>query len=185
MIALFVLLILPQQLSAHCDSYDGPLIKDALKALETNNVNMVLKWVDQQHEDEISGIFKKTVALRNTDKEIYSIVEKHFLETLVRLHRESEGAIFTGLKPSGSASQIIVMADNANAAGNIDDLSRKLSIHMENELKEKFNKLTEAAKTKDNSVSEGREYVKAYVEYTHYLEALHDSIIGNSHHEDH
>ena len=29
--------------SAHCDSYDGPVIKDAVKALETNNVNLVLK----------------------------------------------------------------------------------------------------------------------------------------------
>ena len=25
---------------AHCDSYDGPVIKDARKALETNNVNL-------------------------------------------------------------------------------------------------------------------------------------------------
>ena len=25
---------------AHCDSYDGPVIKDAVKALETNNVNL-------------------------------------------------------------------------------------------------------------------------------------------------
>ena len=31
--------------SAHCDSYDGPVIKDASKALETNNVNLVLKWI--------------------------------------------------------------------------------------------------------------------------------------------
>ncbi len=31
--------------SAHCDSYDGPVIKDAIKALETNNVNLVLKWI--------------------------------------------------------------------------------------------------------------------------------------------
>lgn len=31
--------------SAHCDSYGGPTIKNAIKALETNNVNLVLKWI--------------------------------------------------------------------------------------------------------------------------------------------
>lgn len=28
---------------AHCDSYDGPVITDARQALETNNVELVLK----------------------------------------------------------------------------------------------------------------------------------------------
>lgn len=182
---ILVLLILPKQLSAHCDSYDGPLIKDAIEALEKNDVNIVLKWVDGQHENEIADLFKKTVELRGYDIKIYSIVEKHFLETVVRLHREGEGASFTGLKPAGSASKIIVMADNAISQGDINDLSGKLVTHMEKELKEKFNNLIKASKTKDNSVSEGREYVKAYVEYTHYLEALHDFINGSSHHEEH
>ena len=30
--------------SAHCDSYDGPTIKDAVKALETNNVKLVISF---------------------------------------------------------------------------------------------------------------------------------------------
>ena len=31
--------------SAHCDGMDGPVVKAAQKALETNNVNLVLIWV--------------------------------------------------------------------------------------------------------------------------------------------
>jgi hypothetical protein len=42
-------------LYAHCDSYDGPVIKDALKALETNNVSLVLKWIDQKDETVDKG----------------------------------------------------------------------------------------------------------------------------------
>jgi hypothetical protein len=89
-------------LYAHCDSYDGPVIKDAVKALETNNVNLVLKWIDQNDEQEIVDLFNKTYALKSGDQETYAIVEKHFLEALVRLHRASEGEPYTGLKPAGS-----------------------------------------------------------------------------------
>jgi hypothetical protein len=46
--------------SAHCDSYDGPVIKDATKALETNNVNLVLKWITDEQEQEIIPLFNKT-----------------------------------------------------------------------------------------------------------------------------
>ncbi|MDR2145398.1 MAG: DUF6448 family protein [Tannerella sp.] len=41
---------------AHCDSYDGPTIKDALKALETNNVDLVLKWISEEQEADITNI---------------------------------------------------------------------------------------------------------------------------------
>ncbi len=53
---------------AHCDSYDGPVIKDAEKALEANNVNLVLKWVSKEQEKEITPLFQKTYELRNGDK---------------------------------------------------------------------------------------------------------------------
>src|SRR5690606_39317327 len=76
---------------AHCDSYDGPVIKDALKALDQNNVQLVLKWIEPQQEMEIIPLFDKTYRLKSGDKQVYSIVEKYFLETLVRLHRETEG----------------------------------------------------------------------------------------------
>jgi len=40
------LILIPLNVSAHCDSYDGPLIKDALNAIETENVFPVLKWIE-------------------------------------------------------------------------------------------------------------------------------------------
>src|SRR5690606_9673191 len=80
----------PQNASEHCDSDDGPVVKDALKALETNNLQPVLKWVEATHEKEITDLFHKTLKYKSGDKEVYSLLEKHFLETLVRLHREGE-----------------------------------------------------------------------------------------------
>ncbi len=135
--------------SAHCDSYDGPVIKDAEKALETNNVNLVLKWVTKEQEKEITTLFQKTYELRNGDKGVYEIVEKHFFETLVRLHRETEGAPYTGLKPAGTTKLIIQMTDIALKENNVEDLLLKLNNHIDNykcnyEFKQKRQKLSVA-----------------------------------------
>ncbi len=171
--------------SAHCDSYDGPLIKDALQAIETNRVTVVLKWVAPEYEEEVTNLFNKTIRLKQEDQEQYAIVEKQFLETLVRLHREGEGAPFTGLKPAGSASGIVLLADEALAKKDIESLIENLNIHLADAVREKYKVVAEKAMTKDNSVAEGREYVHAYVEYTHLLEALHSTMTAGHAHEDH
>ena len=80
----------PQIASAHCDSYDGPVIKDALKALEQQNVELVLKWVEPKYDEIITDKFNQTLKLTGSNKEVNKILETHFLETLVRLHREGE-----------------------------------------------------------------------------------------------
>ena len=171
---------------AHCDSYDGPVIKDAEKALKTNNVNLVLKWVTKEQEKEITTLFKKTYDLRNGDKGVYEIVEKHFFETLVRLHRETEGAPYTGLKPAGSTKQIIQMTDKALKENNVEDFLLKLNNHIDKVVREKYEKVSKLDKVKDNSVEEGREFVEAYVDYTHTVEAIHDIIeYGGSSHAGH
>jgi hypothetical protein len=171
-----IIFIFSNTASAHCDSYDGPVIKDAEKALETNNVNLVLKWVTTEQEKEITTLFQKTYELRNGDKEVYEIVEKHFFETLVRLHRETEGAPYTGLKPAGTTKQIIQMTDKAIKENNLDDFLLKLNNHIDKVISEKYQKVSILNKVKDDSVEQGREYVAAYVEFTHTVEAIHDVI---------
>lgn len=49
------------------------------------------------------------------------LLKKHFFEMLVRLHRETEGEPYTGLKPAGSTKQIIQMTDDALKEGNVDN----------------------------------------------------------------
>jgi len=60
--------IVSKPASAHCDSYDGPVIIDARKALETNNPEPVLKWISKKQEKEVISLFNKTVALKNGDR---------------------------------------------------------------------------------------------------------------------
>ncbi|MFA5667652.1 MAG: DUF6448 family protein [Balneolaceae bacterium] len=162
--------------SAHCDSYDGPVIVDAVKALNTNNVNLVLKWINADQEAEIIALFNKTYKLKKGDKEVYDIVEKHFFETLVRLHRETENAPFTGLFPAGSTKMIVQLSDHAVESKDIESLLTRLNDHINNVIREKYELVAALDLVKDTSVEKGREYVAAYVEYTHILEAMHDII---------
>jgi hypothetical protein len=176
---------LPVSSFAHCDSYDGPVVVDAIKALETNNVKLVLKWINHEQEQEIISLFNKTYNLRNGDKEIYQIVEKYFLETLVRLHRETEGAPYTGLKPAGTTKKIVVMSDNAVYSENVDELVRRLNGHIEKVVREKYKNVADLYKVKDSSTEKGREFVKAYVDYTHTLEAIHSALEHGGGHAEH
>lgn len=180
-----LLLTMNTAVYAHCDSYDGPTLKDAVKALETNNVNLVLKWVEEKHETEIKDLFAKTYALKSGDQEIYKIVEKHFFETLVRLHREGEGAPFTGLKSEGSATPFVRMIDKALEENTIDDLLGKLNSHINVVIKEKFEKAYKLKQQKEESTEKGRDFVEAYVDYVHSMEAIHGILEhGAAHHHE-
>ena len=88
-------------MAPHCDTLDGPVVKAALKALETGNINYILPWAPQEAENEIKSAFDKALVVRKTGKEAQEMADYWFFETVVRLHRAGEGAPFTGLKPAG------------------------------------------------------------------------------------
>ena len=179
---IFLSFVSPQIASAHCDSYDGPVIKDAMKAFEQQNVELVLKWVEPKYDKIITEKFNQTLKLTGSNEEVNKIIRTHFLETLVRLHREGEGASFTGLKPVGSMTPMVEMADNSLDKNDIDYVVEAVNSHLGEVLKERFTKAMELSKTKDNSVEQGRAYVDAYVQYTHTLEALEHIMHGSMSH---
>lgn len=85
----------------HCDTMDGPVVKAAQRALETGSVNLILPWVPKKAEVELKKAFEKTLRTRKLGKEAKELADYWLFETAVRLHREGEGAAYTGLKPAG------------------------------------------------------------------------------------
>ncbi|OQB82420.1 MAG: hypothetical protein BWX88_03971 [Planctomycetes bacterium ADurb.Bin126] len=147
---------------AHCDTMDGPVVKDAQAALERSDVTGVLKWVPKASEDEIRQMFAKTLVVRAKGPEARELADMYFFETLVRLHRAGEGFAYTGLKPAGTpVPPPVAKADEALAKGSVDE---------------------QAAKHKDESVEAGRKFVAAYVQFVHYVEAVHETVMGHGAH---
>ena len=103
---------------------DGPVVKTAQAALEKGDVTPVLKWVKPEHEAEIRDAFQKTLAVRGLGKDARDLADKYFFETLVRLHREGEGAPYTGLKPAGAVEPVMAASDKALEAGSVDELTQ-------------------------------------------------------------
>ena len=176
-------LLVPKTTTAHCDTLDGPVVLTAKEALEKGDVTPVLKWVKPEAEKEIRAAFKQTVAVRGQGTEAKELADRCFFETLVRVHRAGEGAPFDGLKPAGEVEPPIAAADQALAAGKVDELVGDVTKAVADGIRQRFNKALAAKKHADHNIEAGREYVEAYVDYVHYVERLHtDATAGSGHH---
>jgi hypothetical protein len=167
---------------AHCDSLDGPVVNAARTALTESNVNLVLIWVQKGDETAIQQAFEKTLAVRRLNAEARELADMYFFETLVRIHRAGEGAPYTGLKPAGTDfGPSIPASDKALATGDVEPLLKLLFNKTEHGVREHFQKAWGKKTFDKNNVQAGREFVKVYVEYTHYVKGIHDATAGETH----
>lgn len=166
----------------HCDTLDGPLIKLARKALETGNVNQVLPWVPAADEPEVQHAFEHAQSVRKLDKTARELADRFFFETLVRVHRASEGAPYTGLKSAGlDLGPAVPAADQALEDGSMDAVVKLLTEAIKRGVHEHYHAAMERKKFDVNDVRAGREYVEAYVPYVHYVERLWEAATGAAH----
>ena len=173
------LLAIPVPGFAHCDTLDGPVVMAAKQALEKGDVTPVLKWVKKEQEGEIREAFQKTMAIRTKGPEAKDLADMYFFETLVRIHRASEGAPYTGLT-KGPAEPIIAAVDKSLGTDSVDHVVKHLTAEVAKGIRGRFSKTAELRKHSEDSVSAGREYVEAYVELTHYVERLFNDAVGHS-----
>ena len=174
-----ILLLAPTAAQAHCDSLDGPVVTAARKALESGNVNLVLIWVLKTDEADIRSAFKKALSIRKLNPQAKELADFYFYETLVRVHRAGEGEPYTGLKPAGrDLGPAIPAGDKAIELRSIDALLTLVTEKAQEGLHSRFHQVIEKSSYSKDNVEAGREYVKAYVEYIHYVEQLYATASG-------
>lgn len=184
--AVLSLVLLPSWAAAHCDTVDGPVARDAQAALSAADVTPVLRWVRADKEGEIREAFQHALAVRSLGREARELADRFFLETLVRVHREGEGAPYTGLKPAGAPVEpAIAASDKALETGSVDALAALVTSEAERGIRERFLRAAEARKHEAESVERGREYVAAYVDLMHYAERLHNDATTAVTHAEH
>ncbi len=166
----------PAIAEAHCDGLDGPVVTAARKALAAEHVNLVLIWVQKKDEAEINQAFQKAITARKAKPETQDVTNRRFFETLVRVHRAGEGAPYTGLKPAGrDLGPAIPAADKAIETGSAETLVKLLTEEVQQGVATHFNEVMAKKAFKPDDVEAGRAYIKAYVEYVHYVERLHET----------
>ena len=168
-------LLTPTPARAHCDSLDGPVVKAAQRALDTGDVRRALVWVTVFDEAEVQAAFDKALAVRTLGDTARELADRFFFETVVRLHRQSEGEIYTGLKPAGTVEPPLAAADKAIATGKLQDLGKLITDRAENGLHSQFEEVVATKNYNPNDVEAGRAFASAYVEFVHYAERLYDA----------
>jgi hypothetical protein len=171
--------------NAHCDTLDGPVVESARHVLTTGDVTPVLKWVSTDDEQLIRIAFQNTMEVRKLGGQAQKLADMYFFETLVRIHRAGEGASYTGLKPGAGVDPAIALADKALESGSVDKLVGVLTDATAKGIRERFHRALEKSKHVDESLAAGREFVEAYVIFTHYVEGLHASVKGGAEQHEH
>lgn len=176
-------LLQPSPVAAHCDSMDGPVVAAARAALASGDVHLVLVWVQPGDEPEIREAFRKTLEVRSLDATAEALADRWFFETLVRVHRQGEGAPYTGLKPAGEGTPDgIAAADRALSTGDVDQLASTLAELTDAAIRERFQTVMDSKGYATDDVAAGRRAVAAYVDFIHFVEAVHLAVTPTSAH---
>ena len=158
---------------AHCDTLDGPVVQDAREALEAGDVVPTLKWVRVDQEAEVQAAFDRVIAVRGEGDAVRELADHYFFETLVRLHRESEGATYTGIQPVETAwDPVVRAADRSIESGDAGHIVRHATLAAERGIRSRHELVVQARAHVDDSVAAGRHYVEAYVDYVHFVKRL-------------
>jgi len=157
--------------SAHCDTTQGPVVTAARSALSAGDVNLVLHWVRPEDEDTVRTAFRQTLAVRALGPDALALADRHFFETLVRIHRAGEGAPFVGLTDAPT-EPIIAAVDRALERGSSDEVEQQLVAAVRHGLSERFAAAHPKKGFRAGDVAEGRAFVAAYVPLTHWVEGV-------------
>ena len=172
---------LPGVAYAHCDTMNGPVVRDARRALESGDIAPVLKWIRPADESAIREAFKSASSVRKQSDQARDLADRYFFETVVRIHRAGEGASYEGLKPADAIPASLVTADQALASGSVEEVARDISTSVAAEVRKRFQVALQRKAHADESPEAGRRFVAAYVEYVHFIEEV-DSLVGGEVH---
>lgn len=176
------LLFAPAMAYAHCDTMDGPVVKAAQAALASKELAPVLIWVPAKDEPEVRHVFQQTLAVRKLGSQAAELADRHFFETVVRIHRMGEGEPYTGLKPAGSyVGHAVPTVDRALQNGSVAELRAMLHSALDARLDEYFADASTKRAFSPADVRAGREYVEAYVRLAHFAEEMEALTSGHGH----
>ena len=174
----------------HCDSMDGPVVRAAARALEVDDVEVILPYVAEADEEPLRDAFDRARKARAYGAEAAAVADLYFFETAVRLHRAGEGAPYTGLKPAGlDVGPVIPLAERAIDSDDPSALADFLATAVRAETLQRFAAMQAARADADHDgVAARRAYVQATLGLQVWAHKLHAAVHAAAHegaHHDH
>lgn len=183
-VAMAAVLARPAPASAHCDSTSGPVVGAAREALDAGDVRPVLAYVKPEAEPELIAAFSQALAVRASGGPAQDLADRYFFETAVRLHRQGEGAPYTGLKEHVEVSPALAAAERALDTGDVAAVSAAIDGVLRAELQEKYQAVVVARERAAHSgtVEAARERAEAELAFETYVDAVYQAAVGRSAH---
>ena len=167
----------------HCDTRDGPVVKAAMKALETGNPNHVLIWIPRDSEEELRGVFERALRARPAGPDARDVADDWFFVTSFRLHRAGEGAAYTGMKPAGlSEGPVVPRAERAIETGDPSETIDFVLGATEDVLRRRFARVMETREYDPDDVAAGREFIEAFIGWVVFSHHLYADVTGGHGH---
>jgi hypothetical protein len=174
---IMIMALLTVEARAHCDTMDGPVVRAARQALTTGDPWHALVWVPPDREAEILSAFDRVLSVRTLGENAKLLAERYFFETLVRVHREGEGAPYTGLKDGEERPEPgIAAAERSLEEKAVESLSGELSGALRQSLERAYREVQDARDYNPAEVDAGRRSVEAYINYIHLVQRLYDAV---------
>ena len=158
----------------------------ARQALEAHDAGLVLPYVPASGEAEVRREFDAVVGVRDEGEAVRELADRHFFETVVRVHRAGEGAPYTGLKPAGlDPGRVIPIAARAIATGSPVELVEVLTTRVATEVRDRLARVMELKARADGDLEANRAYVSAMLDLQVWAHHLYHAAASAAHaHED-
>ena len=174
----------PAPASAHCDSTSGPVVGAARESLESGDVRPVLAYVKPEAEAELSAAFQSTQTVRQAGGAAQDLADRYFYETAVRLHRQGEGASYTGLKEIADVGPALTAAEQALETGDVDTVSAVIDSTLRAELRERYQAVVAAREraAHEGTVASARARAEAELAFETYVDRVYEAALGQAVH---
>jgi len=170
-------------MAPHCDTLDGPVVTACRTALKTGNVNYVLPFVPKTAEEELSLVFNKVLKARELGADAAEVADLWFFETEVRLHREGEGANYTGLKPAGlDWGPVVPLAEEDIKKEDPTETIEFLKNVVEGETRRRFQEVMSKKDYDLNDVDSARDYTETMLHFILSSHHLYKFVISDNTH---
>jgi hypothetical protein len=168
----------------HCDSLDGPVVAAARHALAIGDVDAVLPYVQPADEKEVRAAFDRVIPVLGDGDEAASLAQLWIFETVVRLHRAGEHAVYTGLKPAGlDVGPVIPLAEQAIETGEVEPVHRLLAAELREQLGHRLERIRQLAVDRGASVAADRSYVQEMLGFQVYAHQVYRALHAEPHGE--